>query len=97
MAGEERPLKPYDALVGKHCGTCAKFHVPVERPQAHIGFCVAHPAQVQSHYALLPSIQHALAKPGTPPPMQSKLLQVQAMIPSLGEEDGCWEHVPRKD
>ncbi|HKD46439.1 MAG TPA: hypothetical protein VKB67_02015 [Rhizomicrobium sp.] len=94
-------LPEYNALGGKHCSTCAKFHVPKERPNKAHGYCVAHPPQVQAQFAAVQGMpkSHALIDPKNPPQAQmaSVLLRVQAFCPEVASEDGCWEHVRRSD
>lgn len=80
----------YDALVGKHCRTCAKWH----NPEGHvIGYCVAGPPTpfiVGMQPAGDPRLHLDPKKP------MQMVAKVDAKVPVCGGDDGCWSHVPRK-
>ena len=78
----------YNALEGRQCGTCAKFHNP---QGARTGFCVAHPATV-FYLGPQPVQRSAIVDPKAPPQFIDAL---KSFVPVIGDEDGCWEHTPR--
>lgn len=86
MVSEEK----YDALVGRHCRTCAMWHNPEGQT---IGYCVAEPP-TPFIVGMQPAIDPRLhIDPKKPLPMMAK---VDAKVPVCGGDDGCWKHVARK-
>ena len=80
--------KKHDALLGRHCETCAMFHNP---KGDKTGYCVAHPATV-FYLGPQPVQRSAIQNPNAPPEFIDML---KSFVPVVGDEDGCWEHKPR--
>ena len=80
--------KKHDALLGRHCETCAMFHNPTDGP---VGYCVAHPPTA--------FIVGAVPKPGqsvlAPNKAPEMVTLVDSKSPVVAHDYGCWEHKPR--